>query len=563
MSSGFAVVDLFAGPGGLAEGFSAVRAKDGSRPFRIALSVEMERAAHSTLLLRSFLRQFADGPPDAYYSYLNTGGAEPNWQRDFPHQWAAAEKEALRLTLGGDGVAELLNPKLDEIRERSKRRAILIGGPPCQAYSLAGRARNQSKDGYVAEKDHRHRLYEQYVQILERLEPAAFVMENVKGMLSSSLDGSKIFGRVLRDLRAAGGEESYNLIALGAPTARQQSLLDGTSDPASGDFIIRAEDFGLPQARHRVIVVGIRRDIYSKLTPEDRAALKLTRQAKRVGVRDVIGTMPSVRSGLSRADDTSLAWRKVFQAAADALLKIESDPIPSKAGEFHKAVARYMRAPGELLSRSSNKVAGVGKDCPPALSQWLIDEKLTALANHETRGHMASDLARYMFAAIYGELTGRSPKATDYPKALAPDHANWDSGKFADRFRVQLFDNPSTTVTSHIAKDGHYFIHPDPSQCRSLTVREAARLQTFPDNYYFKGNRTEQFTQVGNAVPPFLAKQIGDVLHAALAAASPVVHVIQDQQTSPEEPDRRKARAWRKREFQSRSEARRAGFRRR
>jgi DNA (cytosine-5)-methyltransferase 1 len=129
---------------------------------------------------------------------------------------------------------------------------------------------------------------------------------------------------------------------------------------------------------------------------------------------------------------------------------------------------------------------------------------------------MASDLSRYLFAAVYGELVKVSPKASDFPESLAPEHLNWNSGKFADRFRVQLWEQPSTTITSHISKDGHYFIHPDPEQCRSLTVREAARLQTFPDNYYFKGNRTEQFIQVGNAVPPFLAKQIGDALFALL-----------------------------------------------
>jgi DNA (cytosine-5)-methyltransferase 1 len=156
------------------------------------------------------------------------------------------------------------------------------------------------------------------------------------------------------------------------------------------------------------------------------------------------------------------------------------------------------------------------------LKSWLVDKRLTRFPNNETRSHMLSDLGRYFFASLYGKVAKVSPKASEFPHELSPQHRNWRSGKFADRFRAQLWNGPATTVTSHISKDGHYFIHPDPAQCRSLTVREAARLQTFPDNYFFKGNRTQQFVQVGNAVPPFLAYRIAKALHGLLEASKSI-----------------------------------------
>jgi DNA (cytosine-5)-methyltransferase 1 len=131
---------------------------------------------------------------------------------------------------------------------------------------------------------------------------------------------------------------------------------------------------------------------------------------------------------------------------------------------------------------------------------------------------MDSDLWRYFFLACYAAVHKKSPNLSDFPASLLPNHDNVKKVKgkdliFKDRFRVQVRSKPATTVTSHIGKDGHYFIHPDPLQCRSLTVREAARLQTFPDNYFFSGPTTKQYQQVGNAVPPLLARQIAAVVY--------------------------------------------------
>ena len=148
--------------------------------------------------------------------------------------------------------------------------------------------------------------------------------------------------------------------------------------------------------------------------------------------------------------------------------------------------------------------------------RWFSDARLHGVCNHATRSHIRADLHRYFFVAAFGCVHGRSPLLNDFPKALLPNHENVAEAlretKFNDRFRVQIANRPATTITSHISKDGHYFIHPDPAQCRSLTVREAARLQTFPDNYFFEGPRTQQYHQVGNAVPPLLACQIAGIV---------------------------------------------------
>lgn len=513
----FQIVDLFAGPGGLAEGFSGFRRENGEKPFEIAFSVEKESSAHATLRLRAFLRQFGSDIPQEYYDALNTGAELPDFAQLYPAQWTAAEAEALNLELGTDEARAVIVKRLADLAASYGDRTILIGGPPCQAYSLVGRARNKGNKDYRAEDDKRHFLYREYIDILQTLKPAAFVMENVKGLLSSSVDGSLVGNRILADLKAASKKHGgYRLMALAGGT----DLLGQPGTPALADFVIRAEDHGVPQARHRVIIVGVREDICRQpgVAKSLENALHLSKDAP-IGVGSVIGDMPAIRSGLSRGGDDANLWKvAVLEAAAMVIAAVTKSD---------KQVAKIAREARAMLRKTANELERVGvapsrvpNSCPPDLRDWLVDPKVTRLPNHETRGHMPSDLARYFFAASFGKVHGRSAKAADFPVELAPNHANWNSGKFADRFRVQLEDRPATTVTSHISKDGHYFIHPDPAQCRSLTVREAARIQTFPDNYLFLGNRTQQYVQVGNAVPPYLAKRIAESLDAVLCNAN-------------------------------------------
>ncbi len=500
MSSGFKVVDLFAGPGGLAEGFASLRNEGGERQFEVLLSVEKEASAFKTLRLRSFYRQF-ETPPQAYYDYLAGRISRQDLEERHPEEWEKAVAETAMLELGTVEASAELDPKLDAIRRAAGDRVVLIGGPPCQAYSLVGRARNRGIKDYVAAEDNRHFLYREYIRIIERLQPVAFVMENVKGMLSARVDGERMIERIMSDLQMAGGrKQQYTIVPL--------TVDDRGSHPG---HVIRAEEYGIPQRRHRVILMGIRID--KRSTAETDSQPVLEEIASVSTVAGVLRGMPVLRSGLSKRTDGPADWReeatRAFRKAEKACVgDRELADVAARLAEVAEGVALSADLPRSDRRMSSPK--------DNRLASWLVDKQLETLPNHESRGHMASDLARYAFASVFAEIRGTSPKADQFPVGLAPAHQNWTSGKFADRFRVQVWDQPATTITSHISKDGHYFIHPDPFQCRSLTVREAARLQTFPDNYLFEGNRTEQYVQVGNAVPPLLARQIAQVLATML-----------------------------------------------
>jgi DNA (cytosine-5)-methyltransferase 1 len=423
-STQYGIVDLFAGPGGLAEGFSAF-SDGGSHPFRVRLSVEKDRAAHRTLLLRTFLREFDDSFPDAYYSWLNGRGDEPDWARLHPEQWQRANDIAVCRELGKDGDQQHVDHAVDEIRREFGGNTILIGGPPCQAYSLVGRARNAGKAEYEARNDPRHFLYRAYIATLRRLKPAAFVMENVKGMLSSKVDGVAVFERVLDDLKA----EGYRLVAL---AAQRNGLFDtDDAEPSAKDFVIRAEEHGLPQARHRVIVVGIRRDL--EPLPDDR--IRLGTSSFRTTTRHALAGLPMLRSGLSGKLDGTGEWSDVVTNALDRLASVRLPGPAKRQSAYDEAVERTgaaLRQRNEALARMSAEAAPPAPDCPEHLAAWLRDPHLAVTLNHDTRGHMPSDLGRYLFAALFAEAAGRSPKASEFPSFLAPQHANWQSGKFAN-----------------------------------------------------------------------------------------------------------------------------------
>jgi len=516
------VIDLFAGPGGLGEGLAAFSPDARTHPYDVVLSIEKDPHAHATLMLRKFFRAFPEGKaPDLYYEHLAGNLSREQLYDAYPEQAAAASQRAWHAELGTGGVSHREVDGRIRTALSDSDYWILVGGPPCQAYSLAGRSRNKGVAGYRPEGDQRHFLYKEYLRTLARWWPPVFLMENVKGLLSSSVAGEQIIRRILTDLQdpltaVRGGpsrrrtSQLYDLVPL---TPRSHDLL---GHRAPQDFIVRCEDHGVPQSRHRLLILGIRRDLCW-----DPQAVSLAKRDV-VPASAVLRGLPRLRSGISKGADSGAAWLKLLAsslssdwikqcattAGEDVRGKIVSSveqmrlPRADRGGEFVKYVARC---------RSN--------------SDWFVDERLPGVLNHSSRGHRADDLHRYLFASSFAEVRGRSPLLADFPAALVPRHSNVAKALagnwFADRFRVQLWSRPSTTVVSHISKDGHYYIHPDPTQCRSLTVREAARLQTFPDNYLFSGPRTSQYIQVGNAVPPLLAAQAAEVVYEILKQGLP------------------------------------------
>lgn len=511
------IIDLFAGPGGLGEGFSSISDNKGTRIFDIKLSIEKDEHAHKTLELRSFYRQFPiRKAPDEYYTYIkNYNPKTDTLDRKvlfelYPKEGKIAQEEAWKCTLGSDEFPKEIVDQRIEKALLGKKNWLLIGGPPCQAYSLVGRSRNKG----IFEEDQRVFLYREYLRIIAVHHPAIFVMENVKGLLSAKLDGERIFEWIKKDLKSPGtlfpdnASPKYKIYSL----VKAHNKYDEEDNPLyenDQDFLIKTENHGVPQNRHRVILLGVREDL-------GRINFDPLQFFEKVKLKEVIDALPKLRSGIgreiigenkkgnhiySKIENNQNNWE-------DALIKArvklnELFPDRDKSGDIKLPQTQGCNFWEGTLKENDN----------PLYKNWYRDPRLKGVLNHETRTHLKEDLMRYLFSALYLEKKGDFPKLRNYPDWLLPDHKNAKGGKFADRFRTQRPDYPATTVTSHISKDGHYFIHYDPLQCRSLTVREAARIQTFPDNYYFCGARTAQYHQVGNAVPPFLARQIGEIVY--------------------------------------------------
>jgi DNA (cytosine-5)-methyltransferase 1 len=407
-------LDLFAGAGGLSEGFARIGAEG-------IAHIELDHYAAQTLETRV-----------AYY-YLKSHN-RLNEYRDYQRTYHLSKREreiarsAFLETVPQRILDSVINMEISEeslpvifelIQNQLEIRNIdnldlIIGGPPCQAYSVVGRSRT----GKNNENDSRHYLYRLYVQFLERFTPKAFVFENVPGIYTAKE------GAIFEDVRETLENAGYSIKAY--------------------DF--NAFDFGVPQNRKRVIIMGFRNDLM-----------------------DHDFEMPGNMQNTFEVTD------------------FFTDLPLLKAGETFKTY--------KYKSKTSE-----------ALIQTGIRNNDDILTHHVARGNIERDLEIYKEAVDLWNCEERRLKYSDLRPELIT-HKNTSS--FLDRFKVVSGNLCySHTVVAHISKDGHHYIHPDIAQNRSITVREAARLQSFPDDYFFEGPRTANFVQIGNAVPPLMAEGI-------------------------------------------------------
>ena len=479
------VVDLFAGAGGLTEGFASLVDSEGEHVFQPVMSVEKDPDACETLRLRSFLSRIAAAEPGLPWEYEQfLRDRDPRalecLKKRFPIAWDGARCEVVEGELG-DADAVLIEMARMRVEAASPSGVwVLAGGPPCQVYSTAGRSRRKHDPSF--EGDPRLRLYQSFMKFVHMLCPPVVVFENVVGILSAKVDGEPVFSRIVHDFMSAG----YSV----------RSVVD-PCPAVPRDYIVESEKFGIPQARHRVILLAVRRGrgLHTEVLRERETAT----------VRDALVGLPKLHGIASYPQGTCLPRFEEWK-------KLAPEPVA-------KIVRSAMIAPYAILSESNEISRGQGK-----LSGWYRGklDGSKALEGHAARTVRMVDIERYTFCAAFAQVKGRSPRLEEMPRCLWPNHANLDDvdgdsrPSFNDRYYVQAWGKPSSTVTAHIAKSGHHFIHPDPLQRRSLTLREAARLQTFPDDFAFMGTKTAQFRQIGNAVPPLLAQQIAQIVAKTL-----------------------------------------------
>lgn len=405
--SKFTVVDLFCGAGGFSEGFLSAGCD-------LIAHIEMDKDACDTIRTRMAYHTLRRaGKLGEYRKYL-LGEID---RETFIHSNHLENEfdSIIQAEISQDNIKDLITDVKKRLDDR--RLDMIIGGPPCQAYSHIGR----SSDKKRMRRDKRKFLYQYYVEFLKAFKPKLFVFENVPGLLNTG--GGIYLKNMRRMMKCAGYTTDYQ--------------------------VFNTSDFGIPQNRKRVILMGWRSDSGISQYPNFQTVKRTYK------VADFIGDLPKLR-----------------------------------AGEGSKCI---------VYKSSSSLLRRLG----------ITSRDLPLIIDHKARPQLKRDLEIYKIA-VKKKNRGRNMLYNELPKKL---RTRKNKTSFLDKFKVvDRLALSCHTIIAHIAKDGHYYIHPDIKQNRSLTVREAARLQTFPDNYYFEGTRTSKFRQIGNAVPPMFSKIIAEKL---------------------------------------------------
>jgi DNA (cytosine-5)-methyltransferase 1 len=403
-------IDLFAGAGGLSEGFI----REGFVPIA---HIEMNKEAADTLKTRLAFHYLNDtNQIEKYYSYLKN-----EITRD--ELWNSIPVEFISSVINSEITSETIDSIFAEIDKlpSSKKVDLIIGGPPCQAYSLVGRSRDPNR----MKNDKRNYLFHHYADFLKRYKPRYFVFENVLGLLSA---GNKTY---LIDMLKLFKDIGYVV-----------------------DYkVLHAEDYGVLQKRRRVIIIG--RKGKSKFKFPELTKMDNKWQIK----KDLFSDLPKLKPGQ------------------------ENEIV-----KYTKEVNEY-----QVATKTRNGI--------------------NFTTQHITRNHNERDLEIYSIAIDKWVNKKERLKYNDLPGRLQT-HNNTKA--FLDRYKVVDPLGHSHTVVAHLSKDGHYYIYPDLKQVRSISVREAARIQSFPDDYYFEGGRTAAFKQIGNAVPPLMAVAIANKIKALI-----------------------------------------------
>ena len=411
-------IDLFAGAGGLSEGFI----RSGFKPIA---HVESDKAACYTLKTRAayhYLKK--NNQEETYIDYLKGEIGREELYSFIPKN--------ILSSIINKNISKEENKEIEKIIDKNlkgKKIDLIIGGPPCQAYSVVGRSRSKTK----MKGDPRNFLFHEYAKYLEKYSPKVFVFENVVGLKSANN------GEYLDQMKNLFEEKNYAIKL----------------------FTLQANNFGVLQKRRRIIIIGFNSSLLINLPQLDNIRI-----SQRYQVQDLLSDLPKIN-----------------------------------AGEGNNKYLNYLKEPNTYL-----------KD-------FSIRNGINILTQHVARPHTSQDKEIYKIAVNKWINYGERLNYNDLPERLKT-HNNRSS--FVDRFKVIAPELAfSQTIVAHISKDGHYFIHPDIKQNRSISVREAARLQSFPDNYYFEGikeeaNRTSAFKQIGNAVPPLMAEVIAKNIKSIL-----------------------------------------------